>query len=82
MQINWQIFLEHFVSISQWMGSKIDWHEVQKAILAWVLLTWEHWLSKTEKVEAGSTWQLVKNLVKYAMSRYIKKEAQDARPKI
>lgn len=82
MQINWHEISQHFILLSQWANSAIDWHEVQKAILAWSLLTWEHWLSKTEKVEAGSTWQLVKNLLKYAISRYVKKEAQDARPKI
>lgn len=42
----------------------LNWHEIQKAVMAGVILAWEHWLSQTTLVKAGSTVELVWNGLK------------------
>jgi hypothetical protein len=47
----------------------IDWTHVQKAVEGVAILSWEHWLSQTEKVKAGSTYELVWNSMKWILSK-------------
>ena len=39
----------------------INWHAVQKCVEAAIIFGWEHWLSQTTLVKAGSTVELVWN---------------------
>lgn len=58
----------------------LNWHEIQKAVVATVIFAWEGWLGETEKVKASSTWQLLKFGTKFVLSKF--KKGDQNGPKI
>lgn len=56
----------------------LNWHLFQKAVEAILIFAWEHWLSQTSLIKAGSTVELIWN----GLQKLFKKGDKNVGPKI